>query len=68
MAGHKNASILGVIKNVIRKQNRISRQQEGGNVIFRDLFNKILKAKYQFYQESAPIVVEHPFAKRSGSA
>jgi len=69
MAKHKNASILGALKNVIRNQNKISRQQtSGANVVFRDLFNKVLKAKYQFYQETAPMVAQHPFAKRSGSA
>jgi len=68
MAKHKNASILGVIKNVIRNQNKINRQTSGANVVFRDLFNKVLKMKYQFYQESAPMVAQHPFAKRSGSA
>lgn len=54
---------------MIRNQNRISRKQnEGGSVVFRDLFNKLLKMKYQFYQSSAPNLAEHPFAKRSGSA
>lgn len=68
MIGNKQASILGVLKKVIRNQNKISRQTEGANVVFRDLFNKFLKAKYQFYQESAPVVAAHPFAKRAGSA